>query len=338
LGSGAAAQPPAGGECSRAAHEASRLRKANRLVDARAELQRCAQSDCAPNVRRDCERKLRELEATMPSITVSARDEAGRGIGDATVSVDERPVANGLDGKPIFVDPGSHVVAVTPKNGATMRRTILVREKDKTPLEFQATVAAPAAATSATRNAASSSASSTAESGSLGHTAGPWVPMVAGGLLTTSAVISLAGAKHDPSPGAYVAGAAGLASIGGGLAWYFVEAGSPSVHEAAPWITTGYGGALVAAGVITGLARASLPPESCQPTAADYRACVDAYHEEKVRHDGVVSTQVAFLIMGGASIAIGTTWALLDTSGGKQATSSTGTRVSLVPGGVAGVF
>jgi hypothetical protein len=162
--------------------------------------------------------------------------------------------------------------------------------------------------------------------------------MIAGGLLTTSAAVSLAGAKRDPSPGAWVAGAAGIASLGGGIAWYLVETRSPSVQRAAPYITAGYGGALVVAGVLTTLTKATLPPEDCQPTSSAYRACVDDYHDQKLRHDGVTSSEVAFYLLGGASLAIGTTWALLDTSGAKATSSASATRVTLVPGGVAGVF
>jgi hypothetical protein len=332
------AQPPAAGnaECVRSSHEALRLRKAGKLVDTRAELVRCAQSDCAPAVRRDCERRLRELDAQMPSVVVTARDESGHAVTDGTVLVDERAIASGLDGKPIPVDPGSHVVAVS-RAGTTVRRTVLVRDKGYA-VDLQLAPAPGAAAGPSSATSGAAPAASTREDAPSGHTAGPWVPIVAGGLLTTGSVVSLAGAKRDPSPGAFVAGAAGIVSLAGGIVWYLAESKNPSLQKNAPYITAGYGGALVVAGVVTGLARSSLPANTCEPTAADYRACVDDYHDVKVRRDGVVSSEVAFYLIGGASIAIGATWALLDDGKAKQTSGAPGTRVVVVPGGVAGTF
>lgn len=327
-----AAAPPQ--ECGRAAAEAQKLRKAGKLVESRDELLRCSQSDCAPQQRKECEKKLHELEAQLPTIVVTARDDAGRPVTDATVSVDDRAVSASPDGKPIYVNPGAHVIALTPRTGAAMRQSVLVSEKDRSH-------AIAFAITLPTSSSSSSSSSGAQEDKPGTHSAGPWIPGLTGALMTTAGVLSLATSKHGAPGGALLAGGAGLVSLGGGIGWYFLEQGNPGVRRAAPWITAGYGGAMVAAGVITAIARSARPVDTCMPTDTSYRSCEDDYHARKTNYDGVTGAETAFFVVGGASLVIGATWALLDTSGSPAKQTSApahGPKMMVLPGGLIGQF
>lgn len=97
--------------CVAAASEGQVLKRAGKLVAAREQLLVCASTECPDLVSRDCTAWLGEVQRSIPSIVVSARDPDGRIVDDARVFVDGAGSARAV-GAPIEVDPGSHTVRV----------------------------------------------------------------------------------------------------------------------------------------------------------------------------------------------------------------------------------
>jgi len=111
-----------------AAHESSQAeRKQGRLLAAQATLAKCAEESCPGPVRADCAKWLGEVEAAVPTVVIRVVDENGKDPTSTTKGeLDAHPVA--LDGLPIRVDPGKHVVVVRRADGATRTASIVVVE------------------------------------------------------------------------------------------------------------------------------------------------------------------------------------------------------------------
>jgi hypothetical protein len=73
---------------------------------------------------------MTEVEAAMPTVVLAARDARGQDVLGALVSVDGVPIAQGLDGKPLEVDPGVHKFRFESA-GAVVEQVVLVREGEK---------------------------------------------------------------------------------------------------------------------------------------------------------------------------------------------------------------
>ncbi len=103
--------------CAGAHEQTQRLRLVGKLREARASAITCAQEVCPSLVRVECATLLEELEATVPSLLVEAREPSGTRLSDVSVSIDGVPASEVRDGKPVALDPGDHVVRVAAADG-----------------------------------------------------------------------------------------------------------------------------------------------------------------------------------------------------------------------------
>jgi hypothetical protein len=94
--------------CMDAHRAAQRLRKDQKLLEAREQLVTCAGAKCPGMVQTDCAEWLGEIRGEIPSVIVSAKDEGGHELSDVSVSVDGKRVAERLDGRPIELNPGAY--------------------------------------------------------------------------------------------------------------------------------------------------------------------------------------------------------------------------------------
>jgi hypothetical protein len=94
------------------------------LKRARAQASRCMAEACPGVVRAECERLAGELDGKLPSIVVRVR-EGEDDVSSARVSIDGVIVTDRLDGKPIALDPGEHVVRAELADRAPLERRIV---------------------------------------------------------------------------------------------------------------------------------------------------------------------------------------------------------------------
>jgi hypothetical protein len=116
--------------CASAAEEAEQLRIDARLMAARERLLRCSRPGCPAAVRSDCAEWMTEVAAAIPTVVLAVRDARGQDVLGALASVDGVPIAQGLDGKALEVDPGVHRFRFESA-GAAMEQVVLVREGEK---------------------------------------------------------------------------------------------------------------------------------------------------------------------------------------------------------------
>lgn len=204
---GAPARAQPGKQACAAAYErAQGLRRDGKLLAAREALITCSQPSCPAAAVADCGPWLAEVEQSLPSVVIAARDASGQERLDVRVLVDGRLVAAALDGKALPVDPGLRTFRIEPAEGPAGEQRVLIREGEKN-RPITVTLGAPAAGTAAGSPALAGPAAPRAEpsvpglvwaSGAVG-VAGLAVFAVAGGLaLSAEADLRATCAPHCP--------------------------------------------------------------------------------------------------------------------------------------------
>jgi hypothetical protein len=125
----ARASSPSKAECLEANDQAQDLRRAGKLIEARAKLAVCVATTCPGAVRQDCSRWLGEVNEAIPSLVFEASNSAGNDVAAVRVTMDGKPFAEKLDGSALQVDPGKHLFTFDDAGGhAHVEKTVDVRE------------------------------------------------------------------------------------------------------------------------------------------------------------------------------------------------------------------
>ena len=117
--------------CISASEQGQQLRDDGKYSQARDAFTTCSRDVCPAIVRRDCTRWLAELEELWPSVVFGAKDEAGRDLSAVRVTMDGKPLAGSVDGKPLFVDPGAHVFRFEAEGHAPMEQDVVMHASEK---------------------------------------------------------------------------------------------------------------------------------------------------------------------------------------------------------------
>jgi hypothetical protein len=117
--------------CAAASEEAQLQRIHGQLRKARDQLLLCARDVCPVLVKHDCEGWLAEVDASMPTVVISALDRNGADAGDVRVLVDGEPFLDKLDGSAAAIDPGGHTLRFEHASDPPIDEQIIVREGEK---------------------------------------------------------------------------------------------------------------------------------------------------------------------------------------------------------------
>jgi len=105
-------------------------RKSGSLLAARAAFATCSQPACPDLARRDCVVWLRELESSIPSIVVRARNEVNEDVPVHAAFIDDQGIEVAR-GTPIDVDPGEHRVRLVFEDGRSVEQRIVMSLGEK---------------------------------------------------------------------------------------------------------------------------------------------------------------------------------------------------------------
>lgn len=273
--------------CLGASEKGQRARTAGKLREAREQFLVCSSEGCPAMVRRDCAQWQGEVIATLPSIVLGAKDRAGRDLFDVSVSIDGEPLAKKLDGKSISVDPGPHTFKFEMAGAPPVIERALVKEGEKTRvIAVTFAVGGPASEPGPAAAAPPPAREAPAPSQTVerGHTVLPWVVVgIGAAVVVTGVVFALVAPSLPPNcdqerrscaplPGESTAQFAkdqqdaarsdaqpveglviatiGLAVVGGGLLWHFLEPTGSSRAGAlrfTPWAAPGSTGGSLSA-------------------------------------------------------------------------------------------
>jgi hypothetical protein len=118
-------------ECIGAADQGQSLRDTGKYRQAREAFAVCSRDVCPKVVARSCADWLRELDAATPTVVLGARDEHGADVAGVTVSVDGAPLPGALDGQPVPMDPGAHVLRFTRPGSEPGEERVVLRVGEK---------------------------------------------------------------------------------------------------------------------------------------------------------------------------------------------------------------
>jgi len=114
-----------------ASHETGQVaRRQGKLLAARQSFRECASASCPAVLQEDCSRRLAEIEASVPTVVIEARDATGRETADVAVSVDGMPAAERLGGLAIPLDPGERQFRFESA-GTVVESRVILREGEK---------------------------------------------------------------------------------------------------------------------------------------------------------------------------------------------------------------
>jgi hypothetical protein len=117
--------------CARAYEDGQKQRAAGSLRAARDLFLVCAEPDCPDATKKDCVAWVAEVEATMPTVVLSATGESGEDLVDVRVSLDGQPFSDSVDGKAKMIDPGKHVLRFERAGAPPIEREIVVKQGEK---------------------------------------------------------------------------------------------------------------------------------------------------------------------------------------------------------------
>ncbi len=117
--------------CLEAAGKAQKLRSTHLLVEARDQLRVCAAAACPAVVQSDCVAWLADVEKSLPSVVVTAKNSAGSDLVDVKVSVDGQLLVTKLDGQSVPMNAGVHAFHFETPDGGSLDRQVVVAEGEK---------------------------------------------------------------------------------------------------------------------------------------------------------------------------------------------------------------
>lgn len=117
--------------CALAAEQAQRLRNEGRLDEALDQLRICTRDVCPTFVRSDCGPWRAEVEKALPSVLVTAKDDAGEATSDVKITIDGVVRAEKLDGEPIELDPGAHLFHFDREGADPIEQKLVVKVGEK---------------------------------------------------------------------------------------------------------------------------------------------------------------------------------------------------------------
>lgn len=130
--SAAVAADPTTADCLAANDSAIDLRNDHKLRAARGQLLICAASSCPTDIRKECLRKVDEINLEIPTVTFEAKDEArGKDLSAVKVTLDGQPLADHLEGMALSVDPGAHTFIFESEGQAPISKQLVITEGQK---------------------------------------------------------------------------------------------------------------------------------------------------------------------------------------------------------------
>ena len=118
-------------QCLDAVAKGQRFMKAHQLVEASEHLRICAAAGCPAVVQVDCARWLDEVEKSLPSVVLAARNTSGADLVDVKVRADGQPLVGKLDGQAVSINAGVHLFHFEGVDGTSLDEQVLVKEGEK---------------------------------------------------------------------------------------------------------------------------------------------------------------------------------------------------------------
>jgi hypothetical protein len=127
----ALATDPTTADCLAASDASLKSGNEHKLRAERAELLICAAASCPADVRKECLRRVDEVNAAIPTVIFEAKDVAGNDLSAVTLTMDGQLLAERLEGTALSIDPGEHDFVFQTTGQERIERRFVIREGQK---------------------------------------------------------------------------------------------------------------------------------------------------------------------------------------------------------------
>jgi hypothetical protein len=103
----------------------------HRLRAERAQLLVCADSSCPADIRKECVRRVDDVNAAIPTILFEVKDGGGNTLSAVRVSMDGEVIAERIEGVALSIDPGDHAFTFEAAGQAPITKHFLIEEMQK---------------------------------------------------------------------------------------------------------------------------------------------------------------------------------------------------------------
>ena len=118
-------------ECLAASEASLKLGSEYKLRAERAQLLICASASCPSDIRKECLRRVDEVNAAIPSIVFEAKDAEGNDLTAVKVTMDGEVLTERLRGIALPVDPGEHSFRFEVAGSPSIEKPLVIREAQK---------------------------------------------------------------------------------------------------------------------------------------------------------------------------------------------------------------
>jgi hypothetical protein len=117
--------------CADAYERAQELRREGKLRESRAQLLVCGRPSCPEVAHKACVAWLTEVQESMPTVVLEARDQDGHELTQVRVLVDGQPLVEAVDGRAVDIDPGVHLFRYELQGATPVEQQVTIREGEK---------------------------------------------------------------------------------------------------------------------------------------------------------------------------------------------------------------
>jgi len=118
-------------DCLNASDASLKLNNQHKLRAERAQLLVCAATSCPAEIRKECLRRVDDVNGQIPTIVFSAKDGAGADLTAVKVTMDGEVLAERLEGTAVPIDPGEHTFTFETAGQPPVTKTLLIVEGQK---------------------------------------------------------------------------------------------------------------------------------------------------------------------------------------------------------------
>lgn len=127
----ARAAEPTTSQCLEASDASLKAGNEHKLLSERKELLICAASSCPGEIRKECARRVEEVNASIPTLVFQAKDPTGADLSAVRVTMDGNVLAEQLNGTALAVDPGAHAFKFETAGQEAVEKQLVVHEGEK---------------------------------------------------------------------------------------------------------------------------------------------------------------------------------------------------------------
>jgi hypothetical protein len=127
----ALAADPTTGDCLAASEASLKSGNEHHLRTERNQLLVCAAASCPADIRKECVRRVDEVNTAIPTIIFEAKDGSGKDLSAVKVTMDGDALAERLEGSALSIDPGEHTFAFATEGQPPLTKVFVIRESEK---------------------------------------------------------------------------------------------------------------------------------------------------------------------------------------------------------------